>query len=47
MRIALLVILVVILVGGIGGFLYLGLFPPRPLVHSVDRTLNNDQFQTH
>ena len=47
MRIALLVILVVVLVGGIGGFVYLGLYPPHPRVHSVDRTLNNDQFQTH
>ena len=47
MRMAFLLILLIILVGAIGGFVYLGLYPPHPRVHNVDRTLNNDQFQTH
>ena len=47
MRYVFLIILVVVLVGGIGGFVYVGLYPPHPRVHSVDHTLNNDQFQTH
>ncbi len=47
MRSILLIILLVLLLGALGGFVYLGLFPPHPHLHSVDRTLPNDQFQTH
>ena len=27
-----------------GGMLYLGAFPPKPLVHHVERTVPNTQF---
>ena len=46
MRIAILLVLLIALVAGLGGFIYVGLYPPHPRVHSIDRTLPNDQFQT-
>ena len=30
-----------------GGVVYLGLFPPNPPPHAVEKTLPNDKFQTH
>jgi len=47
MRIAFLTVILIALLAGIGGFVLIGLHPPQPRVHAVDRTLNNDQFQTH
>jgi hypothetical protein len=34
----------VLLVGLVG---YLGLFPPNPAPHAVEKTLPNDKFQSH
>ena len=34
----------VVLLGA--GALYLGMFPPNPAPHSVERTLPNDKFQS-
>jgi hypothetical protein len=47
MRIAFLIIVLLALLGGVGGFLFIGMHPPQPHVHTVDHTLSNDQFQTH
>jgi hypothetical protein len=30
-----------------GGMVYVGLFPPNPPSHTVDKTLPNDKFQAH
>ncbi len=30
-----------------GGMVYLGMFPPNPAPHAVEKTLPNDKFQTH
>jgi len=30
-----------------GGVVYLGLFPPNPAPHAVEKTLPNDKFQSH
>ena len=30
-----------------GGVVYLGMFPPNPPPHAVEKTLPNDKFQTH
>jgi hypothetical protein len=30
-----------------GGVVYLGMFPPNPAPHAVEKTLPNDKFQTH
>jgi hypothetical protein len=31
----------------VGGAVYLGMFPPNPTPHAVEKTLPNDKFQTH
>jgi hypothetical protein len=35
---------VVLLLGGVA---YLGMFPPNPAQHEVDKTLPNDKFPSH
>jgi hypothetical protein len=30
-----------------GGVVYLGMFPPSPAQHAVEKTLSNDKFQSH
>jgi hypothetical protein len=30
-----------------GGVVYLGMFPPNPAQHEVNKTLPNDKFQSH
>ena len=47
MRIAFLLVLLALVLGAIGGFVYLGLYPPGPRTHAIERTLPNDQFKTH
>ncbi|MGH7057150.1 MAG: hypothetical protein ACREFZ_04600 [Acetobacteraceae bacterium] len=39
MRAALLIVVIVVLVGLGGGFLWLGAFPPAPHVHPVERAI--------
>ncbi len=29
------------------GVVYLGMFPPNPAPHAVEKTLPNDKFQSH
>lgn len=44
------VFLIVVALGAVllaGGVVYLGMFPPNPPVHAVDKTLSNDKFATH
>lgn len=44
------VFLFVLAVGAVllaGGVVYLGLFPPNPAPHAVEKTLPNDKFQSH
>jgi hypothetical protein len=47
MRLAFLIAVAVAVLALIGGFFYVGMHPPAPKTHRVDRTLDNDQFQTH
>lgn len=30
-----------------GSVVYLGMFPPNPTPHAVEKTLPNDKFQSH
>ncbi len=44
------VFLFVLAVGAVllaAGVVYLGLFPPNPAPHAVEKTLPNDKFQSH
>jgi hypothetical protein len=45
-RILLLTLLLIVVCAGLGGFIYIGLYPPHPATHTVDHKLNNDQFPT-
>jgi hypothetical protein len=41
---------VVVLIGLLllaGGVAYLGMFPPNPVQHPVEKVLPNDKFQSH
>jgi hypothetical protein len=45
-RVFLFVITIGVVLLGIGA-LYLGMFPPNPAPHPVEKTLSNDKFQSH
>jgi hypothetical protein len=46
-RISVLVILTILVLGVVGGLVYLGLNPPNPVAKQVEKVLPNDKFQTH
>jgi hypothetical protein len=46
-RISVLVILTILVLGVVGGLVYLGLNPPSPVAKQVEKVLPNDKFQTH
>lgn len=44
------VFLIVVMLGVVllaGGMIYIGMFPPNPPVHAVDKTLPNANFKGH
>lgn len=43
MRLAFLIVLLLALLGGLAGFLYLGSHPPKPHIQAIDHRLSNDQ----
>ena len=43
----LLILLLILILGGIAGLGYLGLYPPNPAQKPVEKVLPNDRFQGH
>ena len=41
----LLIVLAIVILGVVGGLVYLGLNPPNPVSKPVEKTLPNDKFQ--
>jgi hypothetical protein len=41
----LLIVLAILVLGAVGGLVYLGLNPPSPASKPVEKTLPNDKFQ--